>query len=142
VAASVAVLSPSASFAQPSPYAYDDPSEDFTFDAPFSDVNATNLDPGVTGSQKPSDNLPVNTSKPPDNVPVDDVPPAVEEVTPELSVDPAAHLPMNANPLPKTANPLPKTGGEIQERICFAMLLVAAGLLALEAGRRRRVWAR
>lgn len=46
-------------------------------------------------------------------------------------MDPAAHLPVNANGLPKT-------GGEIVERIYLAMLLVAFGLLASEFGRQRR----
>jgi hypothetical protein len=67
--------------------------------------------------------------------PLNDIAPAVGDVTPELSVDPAAHLPMNANGLPKT-------GGEIMERIWFAMLLVAAGLLAREASPKRQAWAR
>lgn len=129
----VPLLAPTPSYAQ-SPYAYEDLTENF--DSPFDEVQATNFgstpqgDVAVIASQSPIDTLPVVNA-------IGDPASGVSDLPPEVSVDPA---PDAVSPL--RGDSLPKTGGEVLERICLAMLLASAGLLAAEAGRRRRrVWA-
>lgn len=132
IGASVAVLSSTAAFAQPSPYAYDDPTESFDFQPPFSEVAGTSQDPGPTSLV-----LPASQTAGDPAAPLGNLGPSVSPA--DLAVDPAVQPAGSPDPIQPTGL-LARTGQEIIERIGFAILLMAFGLLVSEASRRRRAW--
>jgi hypothetical protein len=130
VVTSVAVLSPTAAFANrsSSPYAFEEEP-----DTPGTDVAGT--DTGRTTPNLPQTSAVVNPAGPAG--PVANLPTVAETDVPgEAVADP------RVNPRGIEHGGLAHTGAEgLTLRIAFAMVLVAIGLLAKEASRRRRVLA-